>query len=225
MSLFLQDGLQRNDGAIALHYATALPPGAEMPGKITAYDVSGAPLGVDTFAFPRAELIKTARLGPPIDPARGEVCELGLNLYSKEKPAAPPPGVAAQAAAAADAAAAAPRAPVRVDSVSAAREILEGSRTSQSTSDLNLLANLIGAGASGSTEFKLNLFPDTSMHGGGSGGGGAQVIVIDTGRDMAANNRSLVGIMDDMNLGDDLGVGGRDADEDDLLGLLDQAGR
>ena len=65
MSLFLQDGLQRNDGAIALHYATALPPGAEMPGKITAYDVSGAPLGVDTFAFPRAELIKTARLGPP----------------------------------------------------------------------------------------------------------------------------------------------------------------
>ena len=88
-----------------------------------------------------------------------------------------------------------------------------------------MLANLIGAGASGSTEFKLNLFPDTSMHGGGSGGGGAQVIVIDTGRDMAANNRSLVGIMDDMNLGDDLGVGGRDADEDDLLGLLDQAGR
>ena len=90
---------------------------------------------------------------------------------------------------------------MRVDSVSAAREILQGSRTSQSTSDLNLLANLIGAGASGSTEFKLNLFPDTSMHGGGGGGGGggAQVIVIDTGRDMAANNRNLVGIMDDMN--------------------------
>ena len=31
--------------------------------------------------------------------------------------------------------------------------------------------------------------------------------------------------MDDMNLGDDLGMGGDEAEEDDLLGLLDQAGR
>ena len=42
VSLFLQDGLQKNDGTITLNYAGPLPPGAERPGVIAYYDTSGA---------------------------------------------------------------------------------------------------------------------------------------------------------------------------------------
>ena len=56
VSLFLQDGLQKKDGVITLTYNTPLPPGADLPGTISRFDPSGAPLGVDSFGFPAVEV-------------------------------------------------------------------------------------------------------------------------------------------------------------------------
>ena len=55
MSLFLQDGIQKSDGTIALSSAGSLPPDVELPGKITYFDHSGRSIGVDSFAFPGVE--------------------------------------------------------------------------------------------------------------------------------------------------------------------------
>jgi len=232
VSLFLQDGLQKGDGAITLQYAGPLPPGVDLPGQITAYNDSGASAGIDTFNFPAVETIDGVMpLGPPIHPARGSACTLGLNLYSKER-AAPPPAAQAAAEEAAEAAAAAterkgPGAGVKkavLDSVAAEKAILADAASSKSKSDLNLLADLIGAtpAGSGSTDFKLNLFPDTSMAGGkgvGSSVAVTQTIMIDG--DVRGHNRDLEAIMSDLSVQDD----GGNADDDDLLGLMDAAGR
>jgi len=233
VSLFLQDGLQKNDGNIALGCAGHIPPGVDAPGQIMRYDPSGAPLGIDSFVYPDAHTISDTPLGPPIDPARGSACQLGLNLYSKEAPVAPPPDVAQAAAAAAAAAAANATAAgsqslsqEQVGSVAAERAILSSDAASNASRDLNLLADLIGpAPAAGA--FKLNLFPETAMPGssgsgggggGGGGGGTASVptIIIDAGD----GNEGLAGIMDEMRLEE--GVQGED---DDLLNLMDAAGK
>ena len=60
VSLFLQDGLQKNDGTLTLGYSGPLPPGNEIPGRIHYYDVSGAGLGSDSFDFPHVESISNA---------------------------------------------------------------------------------------------------------------------------------------------------------------------
>ena len=234
VSLFLQDGLQKNDGAITLQYSGPLPPGVELPIKMTQYDISGAPLGVDSLAFPDGHLISEERLGQPVALARGRACKLGLNLYSKEAPAPPPAGMAAETQAVANSAAARGPARKQVDSVAAERAILEGSHAAHTSNDLNILANLIGTGGGGGggggLEFKLNLFPDVSGGGagggGGGGGGGVPTIQIDAGRSIASSNRDLLGVMNEMNLDEQGGAGAfADDDPDDLLGLLDEAGR
>lgn len=219
VSLFLQDGIQKNDGTITLNYSGSLPPGVDAPGKIAYYDVSGLALGTDSFPFPAGDTIVDDRLGPPFEPQRQVACCLGQNLYSKEKAAAPP--VAAAAAAASAAAAAAVSRRPDVDSAALAAQILADPQ-SHARQDLNTLADLVGTASSG--EFKLNLFPETSMpSGGGGGGGGTQMIVIDVGgREMQASNRDLVGVMSDMDL---RGEGGADEDPDDLLGLMDSSNR
>jgi len=234
VSLFLQDGLQKNDGNITLQYAGNLPPGVELPGKITNYDPSGAPLGIDPFAFPGLETISESCLGPPIDPARGVACQLGLNLYSKEKSVAPPPDVAAAAATAAANAAANAHAAgsqsqtaAQMDSAATERAILGSDAATSAVRDVNLLADLLGQSANSgeSLNFKLNLFPDTGYpSGGGSSGGGggtASVPTIVIDGDVSASNRTLTGIMDDMRLED--GGAPLVEDDDDLLNLMDSA--
>merc|ERR1719424_1565574 len=52
VSLFLQDGIQKSDGTIALSNAGLLPPDVEVPGKIVYFDQSCGSVGVDSFAFP-----------------------------------------------------------------------------------------------------------------------------------------------------------------------------
>ena len=229
VSLFLTDGMQKQDGTITLSCAGSLPPGVEMPGKILYYDVSGLNLGTDSFSFPAADALIDDRMGPPIAPRRQLACALGQNLYSKEKAATPPAAAAAAAAAAAGsqggAYSSAPRRP-QIDSAAHAAAILNNSE-SHARQDLNMLADLIGPASTGGV-FKLNLFPETSMPGGGGsggGGGGTQMIVIDVGgrSGMQRSNRDLMGVMDDMNLG---AGDQQDADDpDDLLSMMDNAGR
>jgi len=230
VSLFLQDGLQKNDGTITLTYNGPLPPGVDLPGSVSRFDPSGAALGMDSFPFPAVETIDGIMpLGPPIHPARGSACTLGLNLYSKERAAPPPAAQAASEAAAAAAASAhaekkgsASRAVV--DSIEAEKKILaDAAHAKRSRADLNLLADLIGASAaaSGSDDFKLNLFPDTSMSAGSGGKGSVpvtQTIMIDG--DVRGSNVSLMEIMDDLKIE----PGDTNAEDDDLLGLLDAAG-
>lgn len=190
MSLFLQDGLQRSDGTIFLS-CHKLPPAAETPGTIRYFDATGKPTGSASFPFPVSTV--------PSGPSDLASCELGLNLYTKAKasepgPAPPPPPPPSTTA----------KRP-RVDSNCAAREILSGHGVSESTHDLNRLADLISAGAAPVGAFKLNLFPDTSM--GGVGGSGDDIITIDAGgKAQASNNKNLVGIMAEMKM-DKAGAG------------------
>ena len=63
VSLFLQDGIQKNDGTIALSCAGALPPAVEVPGKIIYFDHSGSSIGVDSFVFPGVDSIDPTPAG------------------------------------------------------------------------------------------------------------------------------------------------------------------
>ena len=228
VSLFLQDHIQKNDGTIVLTYSGSLPPGTDFPGKIEYLDTSARSIGTDSFDFPASETIQDDRQGQPIDPRRQLACMLGQNLYSKEKVAMPPQ----QQAAAEDAARAAQAAPVKrpqVDSVEAANAILASE--SHARQDLNLLADLIGHGVSQSDNFKLNLFPETSMPSGAGGVGGiatTQVITIDGGgRANIKANADLLGIgreFDGLGGPGIMGGGGGAEDPDDLLSMMDQAG-
>ena len=187
VSLFLADGLQRNDGVI-VQSCSQLPPSSERPGKIQRLDAAGRVTLSQCFNFP----VETF----PSGPFELSTCKLGLNLYTKSKPS--------KSAASADAPPPMPPVPSsttakrpRVDSVQAEREILESHGASDATRDLNQLADLIMAGAPPADSFKLNLFPDTSFT--GSGGGGNDTIIIEAGgQAQAHSNRALLGIMADM---------------------------
>jgi len=207
VSLFLADGLQRNDGVI-VQSCSQLPPSSERPGKIQRLDAAGRVTLSQCFNFP----VETF----PSGPFELSTCKLGLNLYTKSKPS--------KSAASADAPPPMPPVPSsttakrpRVDSVQAEREILESHGASDATRDLNQLADLIMAGAPPADSFKLNLFPDTSFT--GSGGGGNDTIIIEAGgQAQAHSNRALLGIMADMKVD-----GGAAGANDDLLDLLDRA--
>ena len=202
----------------------------EVPGRIIYFDQSGGSVGVDSFAFPGVDDIDLTPGGSALSPQRQNACILGLNLYSKDKPApAAPGGEPMSAAAAAAAAAAHPnRAPSYVDSATAERAILSGDLHS-SMRDLNLLAELIGGALPPANDsFKLNLFPDTSMDGPagiGQPASAAPAIMIDGGgtKALRASNRNLMGIMDEFRQpAAGYSEQGGD-DEDDLLGLMDAA--
>lgn len=88
VSLFLQDGIQKQDGTITLSYQGDTPPGIELPGKITYFDESGSSIGIDSFLFPGVETMAQGRVAGDMV---GLQTHLGSNLYAKEKAAGPPP--------------------------------------------------------------------------------------------------------------------------------------
>lgn len=223
VSLFLQDGIQKQDGAIVLSNRGTMPSGVGVPGQITYFDQSGNSASVDSFVFPGAEQLEPAPSNAPWVPVSSQ---LGLNLYAKDSCTSAASAASAAAVAAATAQAEAQMArpsPTKLDSTAAERGILSDESAQHSTKGLNLLAELIGAGASATAteNFKLNLFPDTNIEGVASGNGGNSVplITIDTGSHaLHASNKHLVGIMDDMRIDNSESAG-----EDDLLGLMDAA--
>ena len=225
VSLFLQDGFQKQDGTITLSYRGVTPPGIELPGKVVYFDPSGNTLGVDSFLFPAIEHMTQGRQAGDL---AGLTTHLGSNLYAKEK-GVPPPAATLDAASAAAAAAAAsgtasmaPPAAARLDSAAAELAIRGTEQAQQSTKDLNVLADLIGPAQAPTEAFKLNLFPDTSLDIAGSGsGGGVPMITIDVGtKAMLSSNRDLMGIMGDMS---QMQMGHGVPDDEDLLDLLDSA--
>ena len=226
VSLFLADGLQKNDGTITLSGGGPLPPGFDPPGMISYFAESGMAMGSDTFVVPHANTITDEPLGAPLDPRRQAACKFGHNLYSKEAPAVPPAqqaAVAATAARAGQGTASAGASKPRPDSALLAASILEGSSANAARSNLNMLADLIGP-TSGGGDFKLNLFPnipDATYAGKGGVVGRVDTIVIDGMG--AGSNAQLKGVMDDFNIGSSDAAGGDD--EDDLLGMMDEASR
>lgn len=85
-----------------------------------------------------------------------------------------------------------------------------------------MLASLISSGAAPATPLKINLFPDAhEQDGDGAPGGRAETVTLDfQGADGAGRRRELDVLVE--------GIGGMaaagEADEDDLLALMDQAG-
>jgi len=76
VSLFLQEGLQLADGNICITPAGPLPVNIEMPGKITYYDAG---------KISRTENIKLSNAINCRERAPTDRCELGFNLYAKDK--------------------------------------------------------------------------------------------------------------------------------------------
>lgn len=217
VSLFLQDGIQKQDGTISLSYFGKTPPGVEVPGKIVYFDASGGSTGVDSFSFPNVERVIQ---GHPAGSLDGCETKLGCNLYARDGASN---SVASVASFTSITSSAHPTAePPQADSAAAERAILEDKKTQQSTRDLNVLANLIGPPQAPMEAFKLNLFPSSGLDIASSGNSGSAVpmIIIDMGdKALQSTNRDLVGIMSDMDRLTSL----TGNENDDLLDLLDSA--
>lgn len=88
---------------------------------------------------------------------------------------------------------------------------------------MNLLASLISSEAAPAAPFKINLFPDSlDKPGGSTGGGRVKTITIDLkGKDGGARRHDLDVLISGMDVST---REAREAEPDDLLALMDQAG-
>eukprot|EP01006_Ploeotia_vitrea_P042217 TRINITY_DN66613_c7_g7_i1.p1 TRINITY_DN66613_c7_g7~~TRINITY_DN66613_c7_g7_i1.p1 ORF type:complete len:411 (-),score=215.32 TRINITY_DN66613_c7_g7_i1:64-1296(-) len=237
VSLFLQDGLQNQDGSIVVDHSGMLPHFGETPGAVRYFDENG-----------NVENEENLNLGNSIGCVRVEdatkrTTDLGFNLYAKprnktknktsdtskggdsggsavattEKPPPPPGSPVAKS----------PR------EIAAAREY-----RAAVTAELNQLASLIGggassaskdAGASSSSEaFSIvNLFPSagngqSSNNDDSKDNNEVDVITFDVeARDDAAEQMKAA-LFDDEDDGGGVGGDGDDDDDgDDLLDLMD----
>jgi len=223
VSLFLQDGIQRSDGTIAIVPDGLLPQDVPMPGTITCYDSAGLPKTSSTFAYPLAGQVQAR------NPGVEHVVILGTNLYRKDR--------SGSGAVDKDAQSGAPRLPSPmpvppvatpvvpvVDSSEISKKILSSDRASAARSELNLLASLITTESAPSVPFKINLFPDANQDApGASGPGKVQTIEIDVSK--GSRREALDKLVSSLNVTADKGDGqGGGDEEDDLLSLMDKAG-
>jgi hypothetical protein len=223
VSLFLQDGLQKDDGSLVNNVRGLLPPGIAVPGRIRTFGPGGggAETASSSFVHPlSAELV----LSPPVE-LREFI--LGQNIYARERPVAAAAAPTIPSTALDDGSRwpspAASARPVS-DSTQKAHEILAGKQVAHATKELNLLASLITAPSAPVAPFKINLFPDSLNAAGGGGEGGGiigkvETITIDFNK--AKGRQELDALVSGMGIS---GAGARqEDDEDDLLALMDQA--
>ena len=228
VSLFLQDGIQKPDGTITLSCRGPVPPGADVPGKIVYHDASGSVIGVDSFAFPGADEIRPALPGPPLGPARAAACELGLNLYSKEKGAQGQGGdtaAAAEAAAAGHGGAGAPGGARESDRLGGDGAVDPRQRRGGAVDARPEHAgrpHRRGGGGDGDRQLQAQPLPRYRRRLRRRRGDSATIPTITISRKEAVSraNAGLVGIMDEMRI--EGGAAPLD-DDDDLLGLMDSA--
>ena len=76
VSLFLQEGLQLADGNIAVSTAGPVPVNTEIPGRITYYE-NDKPVRTENLKLPNSVGLK--------ERSANDRCELGFNLYAKDK--------------------------------------------------------------------------------------------------------------------------------------------
>eukprot|EP00899_Mesostigma_viride_P019408 jgi/Mesvir1/27469/Mv07246-RA.1 len=219
VSLFLQEGLQNQDGRLVLPKPAPNPGTKHKLGSVRVFDESG---GVKESQVTLCTPPDATLLSYPVP--------LGGNLYAKDRivkaPEAEQPG--------ADAGGAAPAAggATQARSMPAASSTGDGLPTSErmgpddyvpqskeATQELNLLASLIGGPKSDASSFKINLFPDTnSSNVIPSGGKSAadNMIIIDATCGKGKGG-GLEDVMKSMELEDTQG------ESDDLLSLMDSA--
>lgn len=206
VSLFLTDQLQAQDGSMIHTHAGKMPLGTDRPGTIR-YFTDGK--------LAREEFVKVAN-GDHVTPTPvgvditkpGRPCELGTNLYAKDRRKK---GAAAAAAAASASKSTGTSVPIF--------EPDEASKLAAKT-ELNFLAQMIGGGsrpAKDTEKFSIvNLFPDSSNDGNTAGGEIKADIICFDAEDRDARSAALASQFGGMS------VEGSTGDDDDLLDLMDK---
>lgn len=210
VSLFLTDGLQAQDGSIIHSHAGRLPQGGIMPGTVRYFE-NGALVKEEMLRVPNAEHVQPPYPADTDITKPGRPCELGSNLYAKDRRKKGAAGAAAAAAANATKGTGAKATPVFEpdDAAKAAAK-----------SELNHLAQMIGGGRSvkeGDKFSIVSLFPDAASDGANGGAAGearADVICFDAD-DRAQHMAALASEFGA------LGLDGKQ-DDDDLLDLMDK---
>lgn len=214
VSLFLTDNLQAQDGSMIHTHAGRLPLGADKPGTIRYFD-NGILKKEEVVRVANGDHILPPAVGVDISKP-GRPCELGTNLYAKDRRKK---GLAGASKAPANAkssagsgAGSSKGAPQQFEPDEASKAAAKG--------ELNMLAQMIGGGRAvkeGEKFSIVNLFPDASLS--SDGGGGemkADIICFDT-EDREARQAKLSkqfgGLTVDQR---------NDGDDDDLLDLMDK---
>lgn len=246
VSLFLNDGLQTNDGFFVL------PRGGEVPTEppvqpigCIKYFTNGQQTMTEEFAHPDKAIVKPAPHATNVFDATQRTTPLGRNLYIAERkkaadaPAAPAAASPPKAKESAPTPLAPPQqhapaamhqsgSPLNRDShkrSTSFRQRSTGASSLVGGAGLNSLSALI-ATAPPKDSFKVNLFDDPSGGGGGGATDATGAPMIEIGRlsrdDMMKNNDELMGVMNTFDSGADAdqGNGGDDAGQD-LLDLMD----
>jgi hypothetical protein len=228
VSLFLTDALQAQDGSMIHSHTGRLPLGADKPGTIR-YFTDGKVSKEEVVPMPNSTEILPPAVGVDITKP-GRPCELGTNLYAKDR-RKKPHAQGGLLAAATSAAAGTKAAPAKVIGTGAGgggnppggAAVFEADDAGKKAakSELNLLAQMIGGGGGASKEKEkfsiVNLFPDTSLGGaaGASDDRAADFITFDQESHDARTNalREQFGGLD---------VGGAGGQDEDLLDLMDK---
>jgi hypothetical protein len=230
VSLFLQQGLQMNDGTLILNISGKLPYGTESPGVIRYYEGKGL-INTKYFQYDNGE--------QQFEEAEGVLdvhSYLGGNIYNKDS-ANDAKSIYSESSITADSAMGAMyNGGLHRAQAKPKRQILT---QKSAKAELNLLSDLLGLGnsakdekstASSAKPFKINLFPntfDSKAEGKDddyeSGSNGMIMFDIDATHD----SKSMSAYMHDLDLDDDdyksEEKGDDNEDNDDLLALMDSA--
>lgn len=216
VSLFLTDQLQAQDGSMIHSHAGRLPLGAEMPGTVRYFE-NGVLKREEVLKVPNAEHVLPAAVGVDITKP-GRPCELGSNLYAKDRRKKGPSSGGKDAAAGAGGKGAAPK-----SASGSGAPVFEPDEAGKKAakSELNLLAQMIGGNSKPAKEgdkFSIvNLFPDTALvPDGGTGETAADIITFDV-EDRDARMKAVAKQFGGMTTQDAAGGG-----DDDLLDLMDK---
>lgn len=160
VSLFLQDGVQHSEGTFVMSHTGRLPAGADSPGLVRYFDERGV-----CFAEERLELANGPGVLPPVlqfdvlAPAE-RPCQLGQNMYARERIKPAPAGAHPPSAASSSSHATHPAGAGASVSTADHKASKQAARA-----ELSLLANLVGTvKAPESEQFTVfNLFPDTAF--------------------------------------------------------------
>jgi len=225
VSLFLQEGIQTQEGKILLPLPLPENPSVPQPGTLNILNDAGEVQSVKTFRMESVE-VDTALF-------HCHPHSLGDNLYDKSRPPFMPPTSRSAAKAASphvtrdDAGINSPKTFAKP----ARREITTGNAEAMLAAgvgdagkeELNALARLIAPRNAGDDNFKLNLFPDDDKDApvatdiSSAFEPVVRTITIDHSSGKG-NRQHLDKLMSDMDVKDSA-----DDDEDDLLALMDKA--
>jgi len=210
VSLFLQDGIQANDGTIILSASGTLPPNVQTPGTTKYFDAQGKVVRTESVSVRNADNVVTpTETFDPLRPNASRPCKLGTNLYARDRKK---DGKSSKAAK--------PLPPMSPHATEKKQQELDEAARQAARKELNLLAQLIGSDMAENVEkFQVaNLFPNPEFSWGTkTNQKTAEIITFDA--DDARSMADRMGAELDMPAAGSNG----NAAGDDLLDLLDRA--